>query len=201
MKSTENKSTSSCPGSHRDTQAVCFKPAAADAARRTGNHAGNSGLSSDIGMDIHPFRHSSLCLEEGSKHLRCCCLLSQQTAGLSKRIALTAVLALCSLPSGDGFSQAQMGDTGMSFHRHPLSPWGCAEMTWHLPGYWLFLDQHWLHCRVGTDSTAGHPDQCCSLQGYRRDIYILWEVPTKCVCLLSQHHRAVHRRDGGKDWL
>lgn len=166
MKSTENKSTSSCPGLHRDMQTVCSKPAAADAARRTRNHAGNSGLSSDTGMDIHPFRHSPLCLEKDSKYVRYCCLLSWQTAGLSELTALTAVLALCwlSSPSG-GTKVCPTPDTSCHL---PRRSWGRSEMTWDLPGYWLFLGQHWLHCGVGADSTASRPDPCCSLQGYRR---------------------------------
>lgn len=48
---------------------VCSKPAAANVARMTGNRAGNLGLSSYIGVDIYPSRHSSLFLEEGSKYV------------------------------------------------------------------------------------------------------------------------------------
>ena len=81
-----------------------------------------------------------------------------------------AVLALCWLPSGNGFSSPSGGTeicpTPDTFCHLPRCPWGCSEMTWKLPGYWLFLGQRWLRCRVGVGSTAGHPDPCCCLQGY-----------------------------------
>lgn len=56
-------------------------------------------------------------------------------------------------------------DTSCHLPRHPR---GCSEMTWDLPGYWLFLGQHRLRCGVGADSSAGHTDPCCSLKGFRR---------------------------------
>lgn len=154
MKSTENKSTSSCHGSHRDTQIAISKPAADDVSRRTGNHAGNSGFSSDIWMDIHPFRHCSLCMEEGSKYTSYCCLQSRQTAGVSE--PLTVVLVLCCLPSGNGFSWAQVWGTwacpspGTSCHL-PKHPWGCSQVTWDLPGYCSLLSAG---CTAGWGQTA-----------------------------------------------
>lgn len=56
MKSTENKPTSSCPGSHKDMQTVPNQQLLTLPGRQE-NRAGSSGLSLDIGMDIHLFRH------------------------------------------------------------------------------------------------------------------------------------------------
>lgn len=71
------------------------KPAAANAARQTGKPCW--GLRALLGYwDGYPplQTHSLLCLEEDSKYMHDCCLLSQQTAGLSELRSLD-----CSRPA------------------------------------------------------------------------------------------------------
>lgn len=102
--------------------------------------------------------------------------------------------------------KSKWGDRGMSYPGHCLWP---PQMPpgplWDDLGPRWFLDQRWLCCELGTDSTA---DPCCSLQSYRR----AWAEPSrlclsrgkylqKVICPPSQHHKAVHRRDGKKDRL
>lgn len=133
MKSTENKSTSSCPAWHKD--ADCSKPAAADATKHTGKPCW--GLRALLGYwDGYPplQTHSLLCLEEESKYMHYCCLLSQMTAELSE-------LTSHDCSSSADFCQIQgyvcQGRDRVARHilpqRLPQVPQHCSEMTRDLP--------------------------------------------------------------------
>lgn len=187
---------------------VCSKPAAADVARMTGNHAGNSGLSSYIGMDIHPSRHSSLFLEEGSKYVTAAfwadSLQGCQNSQPSSRSLLTSKWKRF-LSNPGGGQACPTPDTACHL---PRCPQGCSEVTWDFPGVPSVPVSAWLHCGVGAGGTSSQPDPCCSLQGYRRSCaessrFCLsrGKYPQIVFCLLSQRHRAAHKRDEEKDRL
>uniref|UniRef100_A0A8C8E7C2 Uncharacterized protein n=1 Tax=Otus sunia TaxID=257818 RepID=A0A8C8E7C2_9STRI len=186
MKSTENKSTSSCPGSHRDMQTVCCKPAAANAAQKDRKPCWEPRAVLGYWDGYPPFQ-TFPALSGGRLKIYSLLLPPEpHAAGLSELTALTAVLALRWLPSANGFSQVRVGGHGhVSRTSHPgtvLEAFDLSTPLIHIQPHQYFLSSLSFNKFRPTQSTSLEVDattifnaNCSKLQ----QCYLLLTNPPK----------------------